>query len=144
MAKLQTILGSCPAAMAVSGAALAQSAAPITPTEVVGDWTLAITPTDRRDMSVTVESRDGGEPDFPLTISARAGGRLSCTVRDRPAECRLERGRLVVSSASRSGGARMIFTLTERTRGGFSGTARLSIRLLPIGGHVGSVSMVRR
>lgn len=38
----------------------------------------------------------------------------------------------------------MTFTLTERTRGGSRGAARMSIRFLSVGGHIGSVTMARR
>jgi hypothetical protein len=143
MAKLLTILAGL-AGCAIGGAAFAQSATPITNREVVGEWTLAITPAERRGFSVSVESRDGGQPDLPLTITAQTGGPLTCVLRGDPAECRIEDGELVVVMPTRSGGARMTFTLADRTREGFSGAASVRIRLLPLGGHVGSVSMVRR
>ena len=38
-------------------------------------------------------------------------------------------------------GFRMTFTLTDRTRGGFSGAASMRVRLLPIGGPIGAVTM---
>lgn len=144
MAKPQMILAAFLASCAIGGAAFAQGATPIANRDVVGDWTLAITPAERRDLSITVESKDGGEADFPLTITDRAGGRLACVVRDRPAECRIDNGKLVVVMATRSGGARMTFTLADRTRGGFSGTASMRVRFLPVGGHIGSVDMARR
>jgi len=144
MPKLQTTLATFLVSAAIGGAAFAQTATPITNSDVVGEWTLAITPDERQELSITVESRDGGQSDLTLRVTARTGGQLACAVSDRPAECRMEDGNLVVISASRSGGARMTFTLTDRTRGGFSGTARLRVRLLPVGGHSGSVNMTRR
>ena len=144
MGKLQTILGAFRVSCAIGGAAFAQTAAPIANRDVVGEWTLAITPAERQGLSITVESKDGGQPDLPLTITARTDGRLACAVSSRPAECRIEDDKLVVISASRSGGGRMTFTLTDRTRGGFSGTASVRVRLLPVGGHIGSVNMTRR
>lgn len=144
MAKLQTILAALLAAAAISEAAYAQSRSSFTSQEVVGEWTLAITPAEREDLKISIQSRDGGQPDLPLTITDRGGGRLACVVNDRSAQCRMQDGALVVTSSSRSGGARMIFTLTQRTRDGFSGRARMRLRLLPVGGHIGAVRMTRR
>lgn len=130
------------AAGMIAAPALAQTAAPITAQDVVGDWTLSITPEDRPGMSVSIEARDG-ETDFPLTVTAGPRGRLSCVAREIPSDCRIANGRFTVVMPTRSGGGRMTFTLTDRVRTGFSGTARVSVRLLPIGGHVGAVSMRR-
>lgn len=144
MTESRTILAVFLAASAMAGAAFAQDATPLTNRDVVGDWTLAITPAEGQGLDISIESADGGQPNFPLRITAQAGGALACVVRDRPAECRIEDGKLVVISTSRSGGARMTFTLADRTRAGFSGAARMRIRMLPFGGHIGSVTMVRR
>ncbi|MGZ9099480.1 MAG: hypothetical protein ACXW3O_07240 [Brevundimonas sp.] len=144
MAKLQTILTAVLASSAIGGSVFAQDATPITNRDVVGDWTLTITPAERRDLDISVQSADGSQPDFPLTITAQASDRLACVVRDRPAECRIRNGELVIVSTSSSGGARMTFTLTDRARGGFRGAARMNIRFLPVGGHIGSVIMARR
>lgn len=141
MAKPQTILAVFLTASAVGGAAFAQGAPPIANRDVVGDWALVITPAERRGLDINVEFEDD---DLPLTITAQPGGRLACFLRSRPAECRLEDGRLVVVMPTASGGARMIFTLTDRTRAGFSGAASVRMRLLPFGGHIGSVNMARR
>jgi hypothetical protein len=127
-----------------AGATFAQAQVPITARDVVGDWTLSITPADRPGLNVSVESADGGRPDLPLTITAQANGRLACVVNDRPAQCRIADGDLIVVSPSSSGSARMTFTLDTRTRNGFTGSASIRIRLLPIGGGIGSVAMVRR
>lgn len=145
MAKLQTILAAFLVSSAIGGAVFAQSATPITNRDVVGEWTLAVTPAERRGFSITFESADGGPFELPLTITAGTGGPLTCALRSDPAECRIEDGELVVVMPTRSGGARMTFTLTDRTRAGFSGAARVRVRLLPMfGGNVGSVNMARR
>lgn len=144
MAKLQTTLAFA-LSSAIGGAAFAQDATPITNRDVVGDWTLAITPAERRGVSISVESADGGQPDIPLRITARTGGPLTCVLRGAPAGCRMEDGKLIIVMPTRSGGASMTFTFTDRTRGGFSGTAHVRARLLPFAsGHVGSVNMARR
>ena len=143
MAKLQTILIAGLASSAMGGSAFAQSAQSITSAEVLGNWRLLITPAEREDVSITFESRDGSRQlDFPLSVTAGRNDRLSCLVDDEPAECRIRNGDLIVNLAG--GGVRMTFTLNDRTRQGFSGTAGLRVRLLPIGGHIGSVAMTRR
>ena len=144
MNKSQTILAGILISAALCGPALGQGANPISGREVTGDWSLTLTPAEREDLAISIQSADGGPTDFPLTITARPDGRLNCVVRDRPTRCRIERGRLIVASPSPSGGATMTFTLTDRTRGGFTGAARLSVRFLPIGGHIGAVAMTRR
>ena len=144
MTKLKPIMAGILISAALCGPALGQGANPISGRVVTGDWSLTITPAERDDLAISVQSADGGPTDFPLTITARPDGRLNCVVKDRPARCRIERGRLIVASPSPSGGATMTFTLTDRTRGGFTGAARLSVRFLPIGGHIGAVAMTRR
>ena len=143
MAKRQAIGAAFLASAVLCGAALAQGAMSIANRDVVGDWTLRITPAERQDLKITFQSRDGGPFTLPLTITTQANGRLACVVGGDPAECRIRDGRLVVVSSSGSG-VRMTFTLADRTREGFSGAASLRIRLLPIGGSVGAVTMARR
>ena len=144
MVRLQTIGTALVASSIMVSAAFAQGGAPITTREVVGEWLLTITPAQRPDLSISIESPDGGPADFPLSIAAQPNGRLSCVVSARPAECRIDAGRLVVGARSKSGSARMTFTLTDRAPRGFSGTAGVRIRLLPVGGHLGAVTMTRR
>ena len=143
MARLQTIGAAFLASLALAGAAAAQDATPLSSREVIGDWDLTITPAERRGFEINIDFDDD---DLPLTVSGQANGRLGCVLRGDPAECRMERGRLIVVMPTRSGGARMIFTLTDRTRGGFSGTARIRVGLLPLpyGGTIGAVAMARR
>lgn len=141
MARLGAAGAALLAAVGLGGAAWAQ--APITSREVVGDWRLAVTPSERQDVSITFKARDGGQKlDFPLTVVAQANGRLACVLDGEPAECRIRDGKLVVVMAE--DGFRMIFTLTDRTRDGFRGAASMRVRLLPIGGQIGAVTMARR
>jgi hypothetical protein len=143
MAKLQAVGSAFLLWSAIGGAAFAQGTAPISPPDVVGEWTLMITPAERQDLSIKFQSKDGRQQlDFPLTISTQANGRLTCVLSGDPAECRIRDGKLVVVSAGN--GVRMTYTLTDRTRAGFSGGASLRVRLLPIGGHIGAVTMARR
>ena len=142
MAKRRAILAGGLAACALCGTALAQAAPPITSGEVAGDWMLKITPAERQDLSISFESKSGNQLDFPLTVTPQPRGRLSCVLDGDPADCRIRDGKLVVVMAS--GGVRMTFTLTGRSRGGFQGDASLRVRLLPIGGHIGAVTMARR
>lgn len=143
MAKLQAVGSALLLWSAIGGAAFAQGAAPITNRDVVGEWTLTITPAERQDLSITFKSRDGSQQlVFPLTIATQANGRLTCVLSGDPAECRIRDGKLVVASAEN--GVRMTYTLADRTRAGFSGAASLRVRLLPIGGHIGAVIMARR
>ncbi len=125
--------------LALAFPAFAQSG-PLTDRDVIGDWNLVITPAERQGSRITVDLDDD---DLPLTVRSQAGGRLTCTIDGDPADCRLRNGQLVVTTALGSG-SRMIFEIAQRTRAGFAGAARLSIRLLPVGGHIGSVAMTRR
>lgn len=143
MAKLRLVGTPLLLSFAMGGGAIAQGAMPINHREVVGEWTLAITPAQRQDMSITFKAKDGSQRlEFPLAIASQANGRLICAVDGRPAECRIRDGGLVVVSGD--SGVRMTFTLTDRTRAGFSGGVGMRVRLLPISGHIGSVNMTRR
>lgn len=143
MARLD-VIGALLLVSAIAGAASAQSATPVTSTEVVGHWTLRITPAERRGFGVTIKSDEGGRPDLPLTITAGTNHALTCIVGGDPAECEISEGELIVTSA-RSGGAGITFTLQDRTRRGFVGTALIRARLLPFGSvQIGSVNIVRR
>lgn len=138
MARFEAGAAALLAAVCLGGPAWAQ--APLTSQEVVGDWRLAVTPAERQDVSITFKARDGGQRlDFPLTVAAQANGRLACVLDGEPADCRIRDGKLVVVMAQ--DGFRMTFTLTDRTRGGFSGAASMRLRLLPIGGPIGAVTM---
>ncbi|MFC5343474.1 hypothetical protein ACETK8_09555 [Brevundimonas staleyi] len=123
--------------LAIGSPALAQTA-PLTNRDVIGDWTLVITPAERQGTTITVQMDDD---DLPLTVRGQPTGRLTCTLRGDPADCRLRNGRL---SLTTPGAARMVFDIAERTRTGFAGAVRLSVRFLPVGGHIGSVAMTRR
>lgn len=141
MARL-TIAASILLSTLIGPAALAQGAAPIANQDVVGNWTLVMTPVERQDMSVTFKARDGSQRiSQSLTITAGPNGRLTCRIDADPAECRIRDGRLIIVAAVDS--ARMTYTLSDRTRGGFSGSAGMRLRLLPIGGQIGVVTMMR-
>jgi len=132
------------AVVAFAHPALAQSTPQSTPLanrDLIGSWNLVITPAERQGMQINVEMN---EDDLPLTVAGQPTGRLTCTLRGDPADCRIRNGGFVVVMPTRSGGASMIFTITERTRAGLGGAARVSMRFLPIGGHIGSVAMTRR
>lgn len=126
----------------LAGAAIAQTAAPIVTRDVIGDWSLRMTPIEGQGRSVTFKSRDGGPLVQPLTITAQSGDRLTCTVDAQPAQCRVRDGKLLVATGAN--GMRMTFTLTDRTRQGFAGKVDLRVRFLPLGGPIGTVEMVRR
>lgn len=137
------IVMACAAFFVLSGTAFAQSAPPITNRDVAGEWRLVVMPARDQGRRITFKSSDGREQlDFPLTVTAQPNGRLSCVADGSPAECRIRDGDLIIISSEE--GVRMTFTLTDRTRAGFSGTASLRVRLLPIGGPIGSVVMTRR
>lgn len=143
MAKLTTRLAVLVAGLALCGTASAQSAAPITDREVVGDWRLVITPVQGQGRSVTFQARDGSERlDFQLGITSQPNGRLNCIFDGDPAECRIRRGGLRI--AVPGDGFTMIYTLKNRSPGGFTGDVDLRVRRLPVGGIVGSVNMIRR
>lgn len=128
----------------VSTPALAQTPAALTATEVVGDWTLVVTPVDREDLDIRFEMPGGGPMILPLTVRTGARDRLTCTLDGEPADCRLTRGRFEALLPNSSSAARMTFTLARRSGAGFTGTAAVRVRLLPIGGQIGTVAMTRR
>ena len=133
------------AVLALAQPALAQPASvqsgPLTNRDVIGDWTLVITPAERQGVEINVEM---DADDLPLTVAGQPTGRLTCTLHGEPAECSLRNGEFVAVLPTRSGGARLIFTIASRTRAGLGGSARVSVRFLPIGGHIGAVAMTRR
>jgi hypothetical protein len=129
-------------AVAAAGPACARQSGQITGGDVVGKWTLRITPAERRGFGVTIQSRDGGRPDLPLTVAARPGGGLNCGVGSEPADCVIRDGKFVITSARSEG--RMTFTLTNHAPGGYAGTARMSARMLPFAADIGTVNMIRR
>ena len=122
--------------LAVGTAAAAASPwnTPLIGREVVGSWMLQFPPSERRGVTVT------GRPEMPLTVAAR-GAALACTVGDEAANCAIRDGALVVTWTQ--SGAAMTFTMSGRTREGFSGNARIRARMLPFSADVGPVNMVR-
>jgi len=123
----------------VAGAANAQA---LQRGEVLGNWTLRMTPAEGRGANITVKT-DSGRVEMPLTVTARGPSGIACLVDGEAADCQLRRGELVV--AVRMDDARMTYTLTARRGAGFAGSVRLSARLLPFGSiHLGAADMLRR
>ncbi|MFN3557773.1 MAG: hypothetical protein ACK4UQ_00705 [Brevundimonas sp.] len=105
------------AGLAMAGTAHAQA---VQRAEVLGTWTLRLTPAE--DGSVTISTRNG-RLDMPVSISAR--GALAITLR--------------------MDDARMTYTLNGRRNDGFTGAARISYRLIPFGSmHLGTASLTPR
>lgn len=144
MPKPMTIAMAWAACLVLTSPAFAQNAGPVIPRDVTGQWRLVVTPAaEDQGRTITFKSRDGRQRlEFPLIVTARPDGRLVCVADGHPADCRIRGGDFVV--VSNEGGVRMTFTLTGRTRGGFSGSASLRVPLLPIGGPIGSVTMDRQ
>ncbi len=139
VALLMIVSGAC------AGPAAAQSRGALAASDVIGDWSLVITPEDRNGVEISIESRDGEPMDWPLTIESEGGNRLSCVVRARPGQCRIADGGLTVVSSSASGGATITFDLAERTSSGLRGTARMRVRFMPfVGGQIGVATMTPR
>lgn len=108
--------------------------------EVLGNWTLRLTPAE--DGNVTISTRNG-RLDMPVTITARGASGIACVADGEAADCRLNRGALVITL--RLDDARMSYTLNGRRSGGFTGAARISYRLLPFGSMaLGTADLTRR
>jgi len=124
------------ACMAV-GAAQAQA---LQRAEVLGTWTLRMTPAEGGNVTVKTDS---GRVDMPVIVTNRGASAIACVVDGEAADCRLNRGALVITL--RIDDARMTYTLNGRRTGGFTGDARISYRLLPFGSmHLGAVDLTRR
>lgn len=127
------VLSACMAAGAANAQALQRG-------EVLGDWTLRMTPADGGNISIKT---DTGRLEMPVTITARGQSGIGCVVDGEAADCRLRRGDLVM--ALRMDDARMTYTLNGRRGGGLTGEARLSLPLLPFGSmRLGTVDLTRR
>ncbi|RYG79736.1 MAG: hypothetical protein EON59_15795 [Alphaproteobacteria bacterium] len=110
--------------------------------EVLGAWTLRMTPAEGGSARITIKT-DTGRLDMPVTITARGASGLDCVVDGEPAECRVRRGELTI--ALRMDDTRMTFTLNSRRGSAFSGNARLAFPLLPFGSmQLGTASLTRR
>jgi hypothetical protein len=137
------VLSSVLASLALGDAAIAQASGPIGAADVVGEWSLSVTPAPDSESRITFKGKDGSERlNFPLRITAQPRGRLACVLDGESAECRIRNGDLIVVYSG--GGVRLIYTLTDRARDGFRGSAAMRVRLLPVGGRIGDVRMVRR
>ncbi len=132
---MAALLSACMAAGAAQAQALQHA-------EVLGNWTLRMTPAEGGSSNITVKT-DSGRLEMPLTVTQRGPSGIACVVDGEAAECQLRRGELIV--AMRMDDARMTYTLGARRGGGFTGNARLSYRLLPFGSvHLGTMDMLRR
>ncbi|WP_336966617.1 hypothetical protein [Brevundimonas aurantiaca] len=137
------VLSSVLASLALGDAAIAQASGPIGAADVVGEWSLSVTPAPDSESRITFKGKDGSERlNFPLRITAQPRGRLACVLDGESADCRIRNGDLIVVYSG--GGVRLIYTLTDRARDGFRGSAAMRVRLLPVGGRIGDVRMVRR
>ena len=129
------LLAVCLTAGAANAQALSRSA-------VLGNWTLRMTPAEGGDAKITIQS-ETGRLDMPVTVTAQGASGIACVVDGEAADCRLNRGALVLTL--RMDDARMIYTLNGSRGGGLTGTARLRLPLLPFGSmHLGTAAMTRR
>lgn len=123
----------------LTGAAHAQTP-PIQRSEVLGNWTLRLTPAE--DGNVTISTRNG-RLEMPVIITARGASGIACVADGEAADCRLNRGALVITL--RLDDARMAYTLNGRRSGGLTGEARISYRMLPFGSmRLGTADLTRR
>lgn len=108
--------------------------------EVLGNWTLRMTPAEGGNVAIKT---DTGRLEMPVAVSARGASGIACVVDGEAADCRLNRGALVITL--RMDGARMTYTLNGRRTGGFNGSVRISYRLLPFGSMaLGTADLTRR
>jgi len=108
--------------------------------EVLGNWTLKMTPAEGGNVTIRT---DTGRLEMPVTVTARGASGVACVVDGEAADCRLNRGALVITL--RLDDARMAYTLNGRRGAGLTGTARISYRLLPFGSmHLGAADLTRR
>jgi hypothetical protein len=129
------LLSACMAAGAANAQALQRG-------EVLGNWTLRMTPAEGGGASITVKT-DSGRLEMPLTVTAQGQSGIACMVDGEAADCQLRRGDLVITL--RMDDARMTYTLNSRRGGGFTGSARLRLPLLPFGSmHLGTAALTRR
>ena len=124
-------------ALLAAGAANAQA---VSRNEVLGAWTLKMTPAEGGNVTIRT---DTGRLEMPVTVTARGASGIACVVDGEAADCRLNRGALVITL--RVDDARIAYTLNGRRGAGLTGTARISYRLLPFGSmHLGAADLTRR
>lgn len=127
------------AALAVGLMAGTASAQAVQRDELLGNWTLRLTPAENTNVTIRT---DTGRLEMPVAVTARSSG-LACVVDGETADCRLHRGALVITL--RMDDARMIYTLNGRRGGGLTGEARISYRLIPFGSmRLGAADLTRR
>lgn len=127
------------AALAVCLTAGPASAQALQRNEVLGNWTLRMTPTEGANVTIKTDS---GRLEMPVVITAQGASGMVCRVDNEPADCRLRRGALTITL--RMDDARMIYTLNGRRSGGFTGAVRMTLPLLPFGSmQLGTASLTR-
>lgn len=130
---IAVLLSTCMAAGAAQAQALQRA-------EVLGDWTLRMTPAEGANITIKTDS---GRMEMPLTVTPRGQSGIACVLDGAAADCQLRRGGLVVTVSA--DGGRMTYTLTSRRGAGFTGNARVSHRLIPFGSlHLGAADLTRR
>jgi len=126
--------------LSASMAAGAANAQALQRTEVLGNWTLRMTPAEGANVTVKTDS---GRVEMPVIVTTRGASAIARVVDGEAANCRLNRGALVITL--RLDDARMTYTLNGRRTGGFTGNVRLSANLIPVGSiHLGTMDMFRR
>lgn len=127
------------AACVAAGSANAQA---LQRTEVLGNWTLRMTPAEGGESRITIRTNTG-RLEMPVAVTARGSSGIACAVDGQAADCRLRGGDLVITL--RMDDARMIYTLDSRRGAGLTGTVRLRFPLLPFGSmHLGAADLIRR
>ena len=112
-----TCQGRLGVAMLAAGLAMAETAhaQAVQRAEVLGTWTLRLTPAE--DGSVTISTRNG-RLEMPVSVTARGASGIGCVVDGETADCRLNRGALVITL--RMDDARMTYTLNGRRNASYS------------------------
>jgi hypothetical protein len=105
--------------------------------EVLGNWTLRLTPAEGQNITVKTNN---GRVEMPVVIVPRGGADIACVVDGQTGDCRLRRGELIITV--RMDDARMVYTLSRRRGRGFTGAVRMNLNLLPFGGmHLGAADL---
>ncbi len=132
---LAALLAGCMAAGSANAQALQR-------TEVLGNWTLRLTPAEDGEVRITIKT-DSGRVEMRPVVAAQGPSDITCRVDDEPVDCQLRRGALIITL--RLDAARMIYTLNGRRTDGFTGNARMNLPLLPFGSMtLGTVAMTPR
>lgn len=108
--------------------------------EVLGNWTLRLTPAEGQNITVKTGT---GRLEMPVVIVPRGGADIACVVDGQTGDCRLRRGELIITL--RMDDARMVYTLNGRRGRGYTGAVRMTLNLLPFGSmHLGTADLTRQ